>query len=235
MAMFCRLQTGELYFSHPWKCAAALTLITVFLTGLPLFSEEGDMEGMVSAAEDLVKVFIISQAVFLYLDLVSEGRAIERMMVPATCLEKYAAFYAGTALAGIIITVFASVLGSMVYLAAGHFMDSGQDAGIRLLFFRDGGILLKDILVFCLVVSAMTWAIPFVRRKKEYGTATVAGVLAACFLLLFLPGLLKMAGLIPAGTAKVLTLAIMPAFTVANFLAGYAMLKKYEYDRRCDD
>lgn len=43
--MFCRLQTGELYFSHPWKCAAALTLITLFLTGLPLFSEEGDMEG----------------------------------------------------------------------------------------------------------------------------------------------------------------------------------------------
>ena len=118
MAMFCRLQAGELYFRQPWKSAAALALIVVFVTALPLLSGNGSMEEMMAESEDLVKVLITGQIVFLYLDLVSERRAIGRMMIPATYLEKYAALYAGAALAGIIMTVFASVVGAVGYTTA---------------------------------------------------------------------------------------------------------------------
>ncbi len=235
MAMFCRLQAGELYFRQPWKSAAALALIVVFVTALPLLSGNGSMEEMMAESEDLVKVLITGQIVFLYLDLVSERRAIGRMMIPATYLEKYAALYAGAALAGIIMTVFASVVGGAVYLAAGHFLTPGQDGGMQFLFFRDGGMNMKDFLVLFLVSSAVPWAIPFVRRRKRYRPATVPCTLAAYFLTLFLPGLLAFVGVIPPKAAKVLTSVIVSALTAVNLVWGYAMLKKYESDQRYDD
>ena len=212
MAMFCRLQAGELYFRQPWKSAAALALIVVFVTALPLLSGNGSMEEMMAESEDLVKVLITGQIVFLYLDLVSERRAIGRMMIPATYLEKYAALYAGAAL-----------------------LTPGQDGGMQFLFFRDGGMNMKDFLVLFLVSSAVPWAIPFVRRRKRYRPATVPCTLAAYFLTLFLPGLLAFAGVIPPKAAKVLTSVIVSALTAVNLVWGYAMLKKYESDQRYDD
>lgn len=225
-AMFCRLQLGEMYLARPWKTAGVLIAIVLFIIVISVLGGNGNIGEMMSATEDLVKLFVIFQAAVLYLDLTSEGGAIDRMTVPATCLEKYVALYAGVLLTSIVILSVSAVLGSAAYSAYGHFLSPGH--GPHILFFGEDSGFWKDILLAGIIFSALVWAFPLFNRRKEYGSAVVLGIFAAYIAVLVLPGILKHEGAMPDGIAKTATLGTMAILGILNLVWGYRMLKTHE-------
>lgn len=234
-AMFCRLQLEETYFNKAWKSAAWIAVTLVFIIALPMLSGRDGIREMMAGSEDLVRLFAAAQIVFLYFDLISEGRAIDRMLVPATCLEKLVALYAGAAFLGIIILGTSVMVGSLMYLAAAHLMLPGQTADIPVFLFSEKSPLWTYILIFGLAPSASLWAIPFVMRKKKYGTAAVCGALAAYLATMILPGMLRLAGVITAEAASIATAAVMGIFCIFNLRWGYVMLLRHESDRNANE
>lgn len=234
-AMFCRLQLEETYFNKAWKSAAWVAVTLVFIIALPMLSGRDGIREMMAGSEDLVRLFAATQIVFLYFDLISEGRAIDRMLVPATCLEKFVALYAGAAFLGIIILGTSVMAGSLMYLAAAHLMFPGQTADIPVFLFSEKSPLWTYILIFGLAPSASLWAIPFVMRKKKYGTAAVCGALAAYLAIMILPGMLRLAGVITAEAASIATAAVMGIFCIFNLRWGYVMLLRHESDRNANE
>ena len=83
MAGFCRLQLCSTYFSSPRKTVPALVFLIIFIAGLSIVAEEGDIAGMMSVTEDLMLVLISFVILDLYRDMTSENNAINRMLVPA--------------------------------------------------------------------------------------------------------------------------------------------------------
>ena len=235
MAGFCRLQLCSTYFSSPRKTVPALVFLIIFIAGLSIVAEEGDIAGMMSVTEDLMLVLISFVILDLYRDLTSENNAINRMLVPASPAEKYAALYAGAAITSAVIIFSAAVLGSAIYTAAGHFLYPEQSDSIQLLFFRDGGWGWNNVLTACLLTTGITWFVPFARRNMGRKAWKICAAVILYMAVLFLPGILKAAGAVSAGAARTATICIMAALIVLNVRWGYAMLKNFEFDRKGND
>ena len=235
MAGFCRLQLCSTYFLSPRKTVPALVFLIIFIAGLSIVAEEGDIAGMMSVTEDLMLVLISFVILDLYRDMTSENNAINRMLVPASLMEKYAAMYAGTAITSAVIIISAAVLGSAIYTAAGHFFYPDQTDGIQLLFFRTGGWGWNDVLTACLLASGITWFAPFFRRNMGHKAWKICAAAIIYMAVLFLPGILKATGAVSAGTARAATICILVTLIVLNVRWGYLMLKNFEFDRKGND
>ena len=235
MAGFCRLQLCSTYFSSPRKTVPALVFLIVFITGLSFLADEGNLAGMMTVTEDLIQVLISFVILDLYRDLTSEDNAINRMLVPASPAEKYVALYAGAAITSAVILISATVLGSAIYTAAGHFFYPDQTDGIQLLFFRTGGWGWNDVLTACLLASGITWFAPFFRRNMGHKAWKICAAAIIYMAVLFLPGILKATGAVPAGAARAATICILVTLIVLNVRWGYLMLKNFEFDRKGND
>lgn len=235
MAGFCRLQLCSTYFSSPRKTVPALVFLIIFIAGLSIVAEEGDIAGMMSVTEDLMLVLISFVILDLYRDMTSENNAINRMLVPASLMEKYTAMYAGAAITSAVIIFSAAVLGSAIFTAAGHFLYPEQSDSIQLLFFRNGGWGWNNVLTACLLTTGITWFVPFARRNMGRKAWKICAAVILYMAVLFLPGILKAAGAVPAGAARTATICIMAALIALNVRWGYAMLKNFEFDRKGND
>ena len=235
MWQFCRLQLCSTYFSRPWTAVWYLAVITGFCTLLPAITGDGSLSGMMSDTERLIQVLVTFMIVTLYQDLTSGGNAIDKMMVPASLSEKYVSLFAGTAIAVTATVLGASVIGSALYCAIGKIFHPDQYDGLTVLFFRNGMENWREILITCMMITALAWIIPLIKHKKKYRAWKIWAILLSYAAVLFLPGILKEAGLIHGTVARIASVAVMSVLTVMNVVAGYDMLAKFESDINGND
>lgn len=235
MWQFCRLQLCSTYFSRPWTAVWYLAVITGFCTLLPAITGDGSLSGMMSDTERLIQVLVTFMIVTLYQDLTSGGNAIGKMMVPARLSEKYVSLFTGTAISVAVAVLVSAVFGSALYYVTGKIFYPDQYDGLTVLFFRNGMENWREILITCMMITALAWIIPLIKHKKKYRAWKIWAILLSYAAVLFLPGILKEAGLIHGTAARIASVAVMSVLTVMNVVAGYDMLAKFESDINGND
>lgn len=223
MLLFSRLQLCEIYgknakriFSISLWMTAALCVLALLLNG----GRPGDSAG---AAESIT---FITAAVFsmgFYADLVGL-----RLMVPASAAEKFGAFFLNLLVVMIISVAMAATAGSAIISIVSLFSDS-PDSGPVILFFRKG--FDWHALVNLLIVPLFT----FGAVRKKFGTGVFWSVLAGYFILLFIPGILRQAGILERETARILSACITTVLVIVSLIWSYRLLKKAELDSRDND
>lgn len=235
MLQFCRLQLESSWFGNIWKLTGGLVLIVIFIILLSVTGGGSDIGRMMDTSENLLKVLVMMQIMGIYADIVRNDRPLPLMMIPASSLEKYISMYLSSAAVSLLLLAVSVTAGSGIYAIAGKILHPDNNAGINILFFREGWKFLAGSIETCLVSTTLVWMMPFVLKRKRYHPAVSCAVVAGFLAVLFLPAILMFAGVIPASAARYSSLAIMISVTIMNLRWGYVLFRQFEFDRKSND
>lgn len=225
MLLFCRLQFVEIYGKHPKRVLSIAFCTIIAISLLALLINGGRLGESVEAAEHMTYIIAAVLSVILYSDLVCN-----RLLVPASTAEKFAAFYINTLLVIIISVILATAVGSAFFSIVSMFSDDA-DNGAVILFFRKGQSGLPTIFI----VPVFIWLTQFATAKKRYGNVAFWSVIAGYTILMLLPVLLQKTNMIEENTADVLSACIGGLMLTGSVVWSYILLKKTELDSLDND
>lgn len=227
MLLFSRLQLCEIYGKNAKKIFSISLWMTAALCVLALLLNGGRPGDSAGAAESMTFVAAVVFSMGFYADLVGL-----RLMIPASTAEKFGALYLNILVVMIISVAMAATAGSALISIVSLFSDS-PDNGPVILFFRKG--FDWHALVNLLIVPLFTWLTMFGAVRKRFRTGVFWSVLAGCFILLFIPGILRQAGILERETARILSACITTVLVIVSLLWSYRLLLKAELDSRDND
>ena len=226
MLMLSRLQFMEIYGRHPKKTLTIASSAIIALSLLALIINGWRLGDSMEAAEHLTYIFAAVLSMAFYADLVAN-----RLMVPASNAEKFAALYTNMLLITIISVLLTATVGSAFFSIVSMFIDDA-DNGAVILFFRKGH---SSLLYFIFMGPIFIWLTQFAAAKKRYGKAAFWSVIAGYTILMLLPVLLQKTGMTGEDTARVLSACIGGLVLTGSVVWSYILLKKTELDSREND
>jgi len=222
MLLFSRLQLGEIYWRNPKRSLSIIFCIIIAVSLLALIINGWRLDDSVETAEHMTNIIAAVLSTVFYTDLVTN-----RLMVPASTAEKFAAFYTNMLLVTIIYVILTAIAGSALFSIVSMFSDN-TDNGTVILFFRKG----NSGLYFLFIVPIFLWLSQFTAAKKKFGKAAFWSVIAGVSILALLPLLLQKTGAIEEVTANVLNACIGGLMLTGSVVWSYILLKKTELDSR---
>lgn len=225
MLLFSRLQFGEIYWRNPKRSLSIIFCIIIAASLLALIINGWRLDDSVETAEDMTYIIAAVLSTVFYTDLVTN-----RLMVPASTAEKFAAFYTNMLLVTIIYVILTAIAGSALFSIVSMFSDN-TDNGTVILFFRKGNSGLYSLFI----VPIFLWFSQFTAAKKKFGKAAFWSVIAGVSILALLPLLLQKTGAIEEVTADVLNACIGGLMLTGSVVWSYILLKKTELDSRDND
>lgn len=227
MLLFSRLQLCEIYGRNTKKIFSISLWMTATLCVLALLINGGRPGDSAGTTEEMTFVTAVVFSMLFYADLVGQ-----RLMVPASAAEKFGAFFLNSLVVMIIAVAMTATAGSAIISIVSLFSDS-PDSGPVILFFRKG--FDWHALVNLLIVPLFTWLTMFGAVRKKFGTGVFWSVLAGYFILLFIPGILRQAGILERETARILSACITTVLVIVSLIWSYRLLKKAELNSRDND
>lgn len=130
MLMLSRLQLMEIYGRHPKKNLTIASCAIIALSLLAFIINGRRLDDSMEAAEHMTYIMAAVLSMAFYADLVAN-----RLMVPASNAEKFAALYTNMLLITIISVLLTATVGSAFFSIVSMFIDDA-DNGAVILFFQ---------------------------------------------------------------------------------------------------
>lgn len=206
MFLFCRLQLCETYGGGILKNLGICLLTALGIVILAMGINGWVPEESIQSTEIVSVVAVLMQGGILTATLLNE-----RMMVPASILEKFVAVFAGTLLVGIIFLAVMTVIGSAIFT-----LLAGQDGERPLIIFFREGFNVKIYLISSIVFIILTNLQMLQRKRYIILLIALASIVAIIFLLDWI------------NLGKGFNTAVFTIILICSIIWSYRLLKEYE-------
>lgn len=228
MWKFTGLLLGETYLNRPWKALLFMSVVITTIFIMACLLNDSDINESLELSTSLYAAFAALQAAVLCTSFLSPSEALNRLLVPASRLEKLVSLYVSSAIVGTVFLLMSFILGSALFNIAGLIAFPEVNDGIYILFSN------KEFLLICPFVYL--WLMPmivwfsFISSSRQSWKGFCA-ILA--YIIVFMGGiyLSENDSIVPEEIAGPAVAVLLLAGSVLSVLWTYRLLSRYEYKK----
>lgn len=228
MWKFTGLLLGETYLNRPWKALLFMSVVITTIFIMACLLNDSDINESLELSTSLYAAFAALQAAVLCTSFLSPSEALNRLLIPASRLEKLVSLYVSSAIVGTVFLLMSFILGSALFNIAGLIAFPEVNDGIYILFSN------KEFLLICPFVYL--WLMPmivwfsFISSSRQSWKGFCA-ILA--YIIVFMGGiyLSENDSIVPEEIAGPAVAVLLLAGSVLSVLWTYRLLSRYEYKK----
>lgn len=228
MWKFTGLLLGETYLNRPWKALLFMSVVITTIFIMACLLNDSDINESLELSTSLYAAFAALQAAVLCTSFLSPSEALNRLLIPASRLEKLVSLYVSSAIVGTVFLLMSFILGSALFNITGLIAFPEVNDGIYILFSN------KEFLLICPFVYL--WLMPmivwfsFISSSRQSWKGFCA-ILA--YIIVFMGGiyLSENDSIVPEQIAGPAVAVLLLAGSVLSVLWTYRLLSRYEYKK----
>lgn len=228
MWKFTGLLLGETYLNRPWKALLFMSVVITTIFIMACLLNDSDINESLELSTSLYAAFAALQAAVLCTSFLSPSEALNRLLIPASRLEKLVSLYVSSAIVGTVFLLMSFILGSALFNIAGLIAFPEVNDGIYILFSN------KEFLLICPFVYL--WLMPmivwfsFISSSRQSWKGFCA-ILA--YIIVFMGGiyLSENDSIVPEEIAGPAVAVLLLAGSVLSVSWTYRLLSRYEYKK----
>lgn len=228
MWKFTGLLLGETYLNRPWKALLFMSVVITTIFIMACLLNDSDINESLELSTSLYAAFAALQAAVLCTSFLSPSEALNRLLVPASRLEKLVSLYVSSAIVGTVFLLMSFILGSALFNIAGLIAFPEVNDGIYILFSNKEFLLICPFIYLWLMPMIVWFSFISSSRQSWKGFCAILA-----YIIVFMGGiyLSENDSIVPEEIAGPAVAVLLLAGSVLSVLWTYRLLSRYEYKK----
>lgn len=228
MWKFTGLLLGETYLNRPWKALLFMSVVITTIFIMACLLNDSDINESLELSTSLYAAFAALQAAVLCTSFLSPSEALNRLLVPASRLEKLVSLYVSSAIVGTVFLLMSFILGSALFNIAGLIAFPEVNDGIYILFSNKEFLLICPFIYLWLMPMIVWFSFISSSRQSWKGFCAILA-----YIIVFMGGiyLSENDSIVPEEIAGPAVAVLLLAGSILSVLWTYRLLSRYEYKK----